>query len=143
MIQAKSGDTVRVHYTGILSDGSVFDTSENGTPLQFTLGEGQVIPGFENAVTGMSPGDSKTTNISVNDAYGERRDEMIIEVERSRLPQDLNLEVGEQLQLKAQNGQFLNVVISDISEESVTLDANHPLAGQDLTFKIELIEIVH
>ncbi len=142
MLQAKTGDTVRIHYTGTFDDGSVFDTSVGGSPLEFMIGGGHVISGFENAVVGMAPGDAKTARIESEQAYGPHRQEMVIVVERDRMPQDLVLEVGEQLQLRAQNGKLLSVLIAEVDATSVTLDANHPLAGKDLTFNIELVEIM-
>lgn len=140
MAQAKSGDTVRVHYTGTLEDGSVFDSSQGGDPLEFTLGGGQVIAGFEDAVTGMEPGESKRVTIPAAEAYGPRRDELMIEVGRQELPADMAPEVGQRLQM-VQGEQAVVVTIREVGEESVTLDANHPLAGEDLTFDLELVRI--
>jgi peptidylprolyl isomerase len=142
MAQAKDGDTVKVHYTGKLQDGTVFDTSEEREPLEFTIGNGQVIPGFETAVAGMEPNETKTASIPADKAYGPRREEMMLEVERTHFPDDLKPEVGQQLQMRRPDGQVFVVAVSDVSEESVTLDANHPLAGEDLTFEITLVEIV-
>jgi len=141
MAQAKEGDTVKVHYTGKLKDGTVFDQSAGKEPLEFTIGEGRVIPGFEEAVKWMEPGQSKTVEVSSEEAYGPRRDEMILQVDRSRLPEDLDPEVGQQLQSHQENGQTVILTVTDVSEQEVTLDANHPLAGQDLQFEIELVEI--
>jgi peptidylprolyl isomerase len=140
--KAKQGDTVKVHYTGKLDDGTVFDTSVNRDPLQFTIGKGQVIPGFEQAVVGMEVSESKTTKVTASEAYGPRRDEMVLQVDRKQFPADLNPEVGQQLRIPQPNGQPVIVRVTDISEASVTLDANHPLAGQDLTFDIQLVELV-
>lgn len=140
MAQAKSGDLVAVHYTGKFTDGSVFDSSQGGEPLRFTLGAQEVIPGFDEAVLGMSPGESKTQNIPVDQAYGPRNDEMVISVDRSEFPADLEIEVGRQLKL-TEEGQTMMVTIADVQPNSVTLDANHPLAGRDLVFEIELVEI--
>ena len=142
MAQAKNGDTVKVHYTGKLEDGTVFDTSTKRDPLQFTISEGRLIPGFEQAVVGMNLGESKTTKISADKAYGPHREEMVLEVERNQFPEHLKPKVGEQLQIRQADGQTMVVMVTDISESSVTLDANHPLAGKDLTFDIQLIEIV-
>jgi peptidylprolyl isomerase len=142
MAQAKSGDTVRVHYTGKLSDGSVFDTSTDSDPMEYKIGEGQLITGFEEAVIGMTPGDAKTTVIAAEDAYGPYRQEMVIEVARNQLPSHLKLEVGQALQSVQQDGQVIRFVVSDLSESRVTLDANHPLAGEELTFDIKLVDIV-
>ncbi len=141
MVQAQQGDTVKVHYTGKLDDGTVFDSSATGDPLEFTIGSGNIIPGFEKAVVGMSPGDSKTEVISVDEAYGHHREEMVLVVDRTQMPSDLEPEVGQQLQIQQPSGQTIPVIITDISESEVTLDANHPLAGEDLTFDIQLVEI--
>ncbi len=138
--QAKDGDTVKVHYTGKLEDGTVFDSSIEREPLQFTIGEGQLIPGFEQAVVGMSPGESKTVEIPADEAY-PYREEMVLVVDRDQLPEDLQPEVGQQLQMRQPDGQTILVKVIDVSELSVTLDANHPLAGKDLTFDIQLVEI--
>lgn len=140
MAEAKSGDTVRVHYTGRLDSGEVFDSSQGRDPLEFTLGTGQVIPGFEEAVTGMSPGEEKQVKIPADEAYGPRREEMMLVIGRDQLPEDIEPEAGQQLQM-SQAGQDLVVRVADVSDETVTLDANHPLAGQDLTFDLELVEI--
>ena len=143
MTQAKTGDTVKVHYTGKLEDDTVFDTSTNRDPLQFTMGEGQVIPGFEQAVVGLNPGESKTINIPADEAYGPHRKEMIMTVPRNQFPADLDPKVDQQLQMvNRMDGRKTVATVTDVSESSVTLDANHPLAGKDLTFDIQLIEIV-
>lgn len=141
MAEAKNGDTVSIHYTGRLEDGTVFDTSENRDPLEFTLGEGNVIPGFEKAVQGMEAGESKTATIPSDEAYGQRRDDLVLSVAKEQLPEDLEPEVGQRLQMQAGDGQTFQVVISEVEEESVEVDANHPLAGEDLTFEIELVDI--
>ena len=141
MTQAKSGDTVRIHYTGTLDDGSVFDSSEGRDPLEFALGSGQVIPGFDTGVTGMSIGDKKTINIPCAEAYGEVIEEAKQVVSREHIPDDIPLELGAQLQMQAPNGQAMTVTVSEVDDESVTLDANHPLAGKDLTFALELVSI--
>lgn len=141
MAKAKEGDTVHVHYTGKLKDGTVFDTSEEREPLSFKIGEERVIPGFEKAVVGMEPGDTKTEELPPEQAYGEHREDMVMELERDQLPDNLEPKVGQQLQLRMQNGQEVPVVITELGEESVTIDANHPLAGKDLVFEIELVEI--
>lgn len=141
MASARPGDTVRVHYTGKLGDETVFDSSAGRDPLEFTIGEGRVIPGFETAVEGMAVGEERTVTIPVEQAYGERRDEMVATVGRDQFPPSIEPEVGLQLQMN-QNGQPIPVRVTEVSEESVTLDANHPLAGQDLTFDVELVEIV-
>ncbi len=141
MTQAKNGDTVKVHYTGTLNDGTEFDSSREGDPLEFTLGENQVIAGFENAVIGMTPQESKTVQIPSDDAYGPRQDNMVAVVERNQFPDDISLEIGQQLNLQLDNDRTLTVRVADMSDEKVTLDGNHPLAGEDLNFEIELVDI--
>lgn len=140
--KAKEGDLVKVHYTGKLKDESVFDSSQDGEPLEVTLGSGQVIPGFERAVIGMSVGDSKTFEIVATEAYGSYREELVVEIDKERIPEDLTVEVGQQLVLRQAEGPPIRVMVTDMSDQSVTLDANHPLAGEDLTFEVRLIEIV-
>jgi FKBP-type peptidyl-prolyl cis-trans isomerase 2 len=142
MVQAKKGDTVKVHYTGKLDDGTVFDSSVERDPLQFTIGEGQVIPGFEKAVIGMDPGESKTAKLPADEAYGQHREELVAEVEHDKFPGHVKPQVGQQLQIRHPQGQTHVVRVIDVSESKVTLDANHPLAGQDLTFDIQLKEIL-
>ena len=141
MSQAKPGDVVAVHYTGKLPDGSVFDSSRERQPLQFQLGERQIIPGFENAVVGMTPGDTKSVNIPADDAYGPRRDDLVIQLERSAVPAGMDPQVGQRLQLQTPSGDPVPAQVVDVSEEALTVDANHPLAGRDLEFEIELVEI--
>ena len=141
MAQAKPGDIVKIHYTGRLEDGTVFDSSADREPLEFTLDGGQVIPGFEQAVLGMTPGESKTEKIPMDQAYGPHRPEMVLEVSRQQMPPELQPEVGQQLQVQQPDGQTIPVFVTEVTESTVTLDANHPLAGEDLTFDIELVEI--
>jgi len=141
MAQAKSGDTVKVHYTGKLADGTVFDSSLNEEPLEFTIGEGQVIPGFEEAVIGMNTGQTKITKIKSDKAYGSYREDMVLVVERDRLPEEIHPEVGQQLEMRNPDGTGLVLTVKEVGESNVTLDANHPLAGQDLRFDIQLLEI--
>ncbi len=141
MAQAKSGDTVRVHYTGRLEDGSVFDSSQGREPLEFVLGAQQVIPGFEEAVDGLSPGEERSVSIPADRAYGPRREEMVLTVGRDQFPDEIQPEVGQQLQM-SQDGQVAIVTITGVSDADVTLDANHPLAGKDLLFDVQLVEIV-
>lgn len=146
MATPQQGDTVSVHYTGKLEeDGTVFDTSRRedaeSDPLSFALGQQQVIPGFERAVTGMEPGDEKTVTLSPEEAYGPHREDMIQQLDRDEMPDEMDARVGQQLQLRLQDGQTVPVVITDVSEEQVTIDANHPLAGKTLVFNIELINI--
>jgi len=141
MTKAKNGDTVKVHYTGKLENGTVFDTSTKRRPLEFTIGEGRIIRGFEQAVVGMEPGESKTTKVPVNKAYGPHREDLVLVVDRRKILAHLKLELGRQLQITQANGRTRRVKVVDVSESSVTLDANHPLAGEDLTFDIQLVEI--
>ncbi|GBE35983.1 FKBP-type peptidyl-prolyl cis-trans isomerase SlyD [bacterium BMS3Bbin07] len=142
MVQVKAGDTVRVHYSGFLDDGTVFDSSLEREPFEFTLGQGMVIPGFEDAVVGMDVGDSKTVNIPTDQAYGPYRDELLVAVERSQVPPNIEPDVGMELQIRTPEGTVTNVTITEMDENSITLDANHPLAGKDLIFEIKLVEIV-
>ncbi len=141
MAQAQLGNTVKVNYTGKLDDGTIFDSSVNRDPLQFSLGEGNVIAGFEEAVVGMSPGESKTVTIPSNQAYGPYQNELVIVVDQQQMPPELSVEVGQQLQIRQTEGQVVPVIVTEIADSKVTLDANHPLAGQDLTFDIELVEV--
>ncbi len=141
MAEAKQGDTVKVHYTGQFEDGTVFDSSADRDPLEFTIGAGHVIPGFEQAVVGMSPGDTKRQTIPSENGYGSHNPDMVITVERQQLPAGLNPEIGQELQLMQQNGQPIPVVVTDVNDSTITIDANHPLAGQTLVFDIELVEI--
>lgn len=141
MIKAKDGDTVRVQYTGKLEDGSVFDSSMEQDSLQFTIGKGQVLHGVEQAVIGMQPQESKTVLVPAAEAYGPHRDEMTTQVQRSQFPDSVELKVGQRLQIKQKNGQSIAVSVLDLSDSTVTLDANHPLAGKDLTFDLQLVEI--
>ena len=139
---AQGGNTVQVNYTGKLEDGTVFDSSEGKSPLEFKLGEGRIIPGFENAVLGMKVGEKKTINISADDAYGPYRPELSIEVPRAQLPSGSVPEVGQMLQSQLEDGTVMVVQITKVSEISVTVDANHPLAGKTLIFDIELLKIL-
>jgi FKBP-type peptidyl-prolyl cis-trans isomerase 2 len=141
MASAKSGDKVKVHYTGTLDDGRQFDSSVGRDPLEFTLGSQQVIPGFDSAVTGMTPGDKKTVTIEPQDAYGEHNPSMVQKVGRDRFPEDVDVKVGMQFSAQGQGGQPLSVTVIEVDEQDVTVDANHALAGQRLTFELELVEI--
>ncbi len=141
MSLAKSGDSVKIHYTGTLDDGSQFDSSEGREPLGFTLGSGQVIAGFDEAVTGMTVGEKKTVRLEAEKAYGERHPEMVQEVPKSALPAEMRIEMGMPLQAQGPDGQVMNLVVTGITEETIQVDANHPLAGQALTFAIELVSI--
>ncbi len=139
--EAKNGDTVRVHYTGTLEDGTEFDSSRDREPLEFTLGQRQTIEGFENAILGMKVGEKKTVNIPPDQAYGEYNEAWVVEMERSEFPEDLTIEIGQQLSMVSQDGRAFNVTVIAVSETTITVDANHRLAGKDLTFEIELVEI--
>ena len=141
MSQAKSGDTVKIHYTGTLDDGTQFDTSSGRDPLEFQLGGGQVIPGFDTAVTGMAVGESKSVRIEPDEAYGPRHEQLVQQVPRSALPDDLEPQVGMGLQSQSPDGQVMMLMVTEVADETITVDANHPLAGQALNFDIELVEI--
>lgn len=141
MQQAKAGDTVKVHYHGRLTDGTTFDSSEGRDPLEFEVGSGAVIPGFDNGVTGMEIGEKKTINIPVDQAYGPKDPGMLVEFPKTNFPPDMVPEIGMRLNMTNGSGQVIPVVITDVKEETVTLDANHPLAGEDLIFEIELVSI--
>jgi peptidylprolyl isomerase len=170
MAQAKTGDKVKVHYTGTLEDGSVFDTSEEPIeqpndpscgcsgrknaddgcgcgsssigPMEFVIGAGQLIPKFESAVIGLEPGQSITVSIPADDAYGQRAEEMVAVIERSEIPADINPEPGQQMEVILQDGSPLPVLVTEVTDTTITLDGNHPLAGRDLTFSIRLVEIL-
>ena len=141
MAAAKSGDTVKVHYTGKLEDGTVFDSSRERDPITFTLGSGNVIPGFDQGVQGMQPGESKTLKIPPTDAYGERQDKLVVDVPSNRFPEEIDPKVGEQYQMQQSDGRTVNVTVTEMKDEMVTLDANHPLAGKTLIFDVELVAI--
>ena len=141
MAQVQQGDTVQVNYTGMLSDGTVFDTSLNRCPLQFTLGKGMLIPGFEKAVLGMSAGEKKTVVIPPAEAYGPRQDQAVVQLERKGLPTGYEPKVGQRIELEQENNANVLVTVTAVSESAITVDANHPLAGKDLTFEIELVSI--
>ncbi len=142
MAQAKQGDTVHVHYTGKLGDGTVFDTSRERYPLQFNIGKGAVIAGFEQAVVGMNVGESKTVIIPVDQAYGPRREDMVVTMDRSQLPVDLNPSVGQRLEMTQSDDQNILVTVTAVTDTTMTLDANHPLSGKELVFDIELVKIL-
>ena len=140
-MQAKKGDTVHVHYRGTLDDGTEFDSSEGSEPIVFTIGAGQVIPGFEDAIEGMNTGDKKTEHIDAGNAYGERRDELVFTVSRDQMPEGTDVEVGDMLRVGFPDGSNAAVQVAAVDDQSVTLDANHPLAGKKLTFELELVSI--
>ena len=142
MEQVKDGDVVRVHYTGKLTNGEQFDSSEGREPLEFTVGAGQMIKGFDDAMPGMTVGEKKTINIAADDAYGQKDENAIIEFPKENIPKDMKLDVGMQLQLRNEQGQPFPVTVAEIKDDVVVLDANHMLAGKELVFDIELMEIV-
>lgn len=141
MTQVKSGDTVAIHYTGTLADGATFDSSQGRDPLEFVVGSGQIIPGLDKAIPGMEVGDKKVVEIVADEAYGQADPNARQAVPRKEIPADIPLDLGTQLQLQSPTGQVMPVTIVEVTEDEVTLDANHPLAGKDLTFAIELVEI--
>lgn len=141
MSAAAEGSKVSIHYTGRLEDGTVFDSSRDRDPLEFEVGSGQVIPGFDDAVAGMEAGDEKTVTIPAVDAYGPRRQELVLDVPGEQLPDELETEVGQQLQMQTPDGQTFQVTVVDVNDEGVQVDANHPLAGKDLTFDILVVGV--
>lgn len=141
MTEVKEGDTVRIHYTGRLADGSTFDTSEGREPLEFTVGSGQIIPGLDSALPGMSVGDTKKVEVAADEAYGQPDPNARQSVPRAEIPEHIPLDVGTRLQVQTPQGQVMPVTVAEVSDAEVVLDANHPLAGEDLTFDIELVEI--
>ncbi len=142
MAEVKFGDTVKVHYSIRLEDNSVFDSTFNAQPFQFTIGQGQVIPGFEQAIIGMSPGTSKTIKVPSDEAFGPHREELIVEVDRNLFPPELKLEIGQHLQIPQPDSQPIIATVVNLTESKVILDENHPLAGKDLIIDIQLLEIV-
>lgn len=141
MTEVKSGDTINIHYTGTLNDGTQFDSSTGRDPLQFTVGSGQVIPGFDAAVTGMTVGEKKTVTIPADQAYGQHDPRGLQVIPRAEIPADIPLDLGNQLQVSTPTGQAMVVTVAKVTDDEVTLDANHRLAGQDLTFDLELVSI--
>jgi peptidylprolyl isomerase len=141
MSQAQNGSTVKVHYTGTLQDGTQFDTSRGREPLELTLGEGAVIPGFESAIVGMAEGDTKSVTLEPGEAYGDRHEQLVQTIDRGQIPPELELQEGQQLQVKSQEGNVVVVTVAELAEDSVTLDGNHPLAGKTLNFEIEMVEV--
>lgn len=142
MSKVKENDTVKVHYTGTLADGEVFDSSRDREPLEFTMGQGMIIPGFEKALIDMSVNETKKVNIPSGEAYGERREDLVQEVPREQLPEEIKPEVGMPLMSQTPDGQQIRLTITEVAEKTIVVDANHPLAGKDLTFELELVEIV-
>lgn len=141
MATVAEGSKVKIHYTGRLEDGTVFDSSKDRDPLEFEVGSGQVIPGFDDAVEGMAAGDEKTVTIPAVDAYGPLRQELVLDVPGDQLPDALDPEVGQQLQMQTPDGQTFQVTVVDVNDEGVQVDANHPLAGKDLTFDILVVGV--
>lgn len=142
MSEAKTNDTVRVHYTGKLEDGTVFDTSVEREPLEFTIGQERLIPGFESAVVGMQPGEKKVENVAADEAYGPFRNELVKDLSRAEFPADASITEGQRFEARTPDGQPLMLTVVEVADDTVTVDANHPLAGKDLVFEIELLEIV-
>lgn len=141
MTQVKSGDTVAIHYTGTLQDGATFDSSQGRDPLEFTVGSGQIIPGLDKALPGMEVGDKKVVDVPADEAYGQADPNARQAVPRADIPAEIPLDIGTQLQVQTPTGQAMPVTVVEVTDEQVTLDANHPLAGKDLKFAIELVEI--
>jgi FKBP-type peptidyl-prolyl cis-trans isomerase 2 len=141
MKQADDGSTIKIHYTGRLDDGTVFDSSKEREPLEFTMGSGGLIKGFEDAVRGMTVGEMKTISIASGEAYGPYREDLVMSINKAQLPPDIDIRQGVMLSLRHPNGGTIDALISEVTDDSVTLDANHPLAGEDLTFELELVEI--
>jgi len=141
MTQTKSGDNVKVHYTGKLQEGDIFDSSEGRPPLEFRIGDGKVIAGFEQGVIGMEIGEKKQISISPEEGYGVRNEELVAVIEKTLLPSDVDTSVGQQLQVKQKDGTTIQLVVTAATDDDVTLDANHPLAGKTLLFDVELVEI--
>ena len=142
MIKAKTGDKVKVHFTGYLEDGTVFGSTIDETPFEFIIGQKNMLPGFENAVIGMQIGDTKTITLPPEEAYGHHKKELVTVMQRSGFPKEIQLEIGKRLRVRTQDGIYTMVTITDITEDSIVLDENDPLAGKTLTFKIELVEIL-
>ena len=141
MTQVKSGDKVRIHYTGTLNDGTTFDSSEEREPLEFTVGSGEIIPGLDKAVPGMEEGDEKNVTVPADEAYGQHDPSARQSVPREQVPENIPLEIGTRLQLQGPDGQAIPVTVAEVTDSEVILDANHPLAGQDLNFRIRLVDV--
>ncbi|KAJ55958.1 peptidylprolyl isomerase [Actibacterium mucosum KCTC 23349] len=141
MTEVKSGDKVAIHYTGTLADGTTFDSSTGRDPLEFQVGSGQIIPGLDKALPGMAVGDKKVVDVPADEAYGTRDDRAIQQVARAEVPDDIPTDLGTKLQMQSPTGQVMVVTITEVTDEHITLDANHELAGKDLTFAIELVSI--
>jgi peptidylprolyl isomerase len=141
MTQAKPGDTVRIHYTGTLADGTEFDSNVGGEPLEFTLGSGQIIAGLDTGITGMEEGETATVSVAPEEAYGPHDPAKVQKVERDRVPDEIDLRPGMQLGARAESGQQITFTVVDIADDEITIDANHPLAGKELNFEVELVEV--
>ena len=141
MSKVKNGDTVKIHYTGKLEDGQLFDTSRERQPLEFTVGNGEIMPGLENRIIGMEAGDIKSIEVPPEEAFGTRREELVVEIMKSNLPDHIEPNLGQRLRMRDKNGNAIDVAITEIKEETITLDANHPLVGHTLCFDLELVEI--
>lgn len=142
MTEVKSGDTVRIHYTGTLTDGTTFDSSQGREPLEFTVGSGQIIPGLDAALPGMAVGEAKKVQVAADEAYGPKDPAAMQPVPRAEIPEDIPLDIGTQLQVQDGSGRVTRVQVAEVTDETVVLDMNHPLAGEDLTFDIEVVEKV-
>ncbi len=141
MPKAEKGNKVTIHYRGTLEDGTEFDSSHDGQPLEFTLGEGMVISGFENAVEGMESGEKKEISIPPEEAYGEPREDLVVQMDREQIPDNVDLELGGALRVRTEDGHTVTVIVADLSDDSVVLDGNHPLAGKTLNFELELVGV--
>ena len=142
MKQAKNGDTVRIHYTGKLTDGTRFDSSREREPLEFTIGAGQIIPGLDREVQGMQVGAKATVTIPAKDAYGDHNPDQVQAIPRAKIPDGMDIKTGERLQARTTDGRELSLTVVEVGDQKVTVDGNHPLAGKDLVFDVELVEIV-
>lgn len=142
MEKAKNGDTVKIHYTGTLENGQVFADSREKQPLEFTLGSGKIIPGIERGIIGMKSGETKTIEIPPEEAYGQRREDLLVEIPKSELPDNIKDAKGQRIQMQKPDGGLIEVTVTEVNENTVSMDANHPLAGQTLYFNLELVEIV-
>lgn len=141
MSEARNGDRVKVHYTGKLWDGRILGSTENNQPVEFTIGSGQIVPGIEKGIIGMEVGERKTITIPPEDGFGPRREELVVDVNKSELPENMEPAIGQRVRMPHDDGQNIDLVITDVAEDTITLDANHPLAGRMLLFDLELVAI--
>lgn len=141
MSEARNGDRVKVHYTGKLWDGRILGSTENNQPVEFTIGSGQIVPGIEKGIIGMEVGERKTITIAPEDGFGPRREELVVDVNRSELPENMEPAIGQRVRMRQDDGQNIDLMITDMAEDTITLDANHPLAGRMLLFDLELVAI--